>query len=214
MALLGRLPYTVMLTNGGSGYSRYEDLAVTRWRADGTVDSSGQHCYVKDVTRGRLWSTAHQPVCARADTYHVSMATDRVVFHRIDGPIETRTEITTVPDDSAEVRRVTVTNNGGVPCEIELTSYGELVLAPPDADRAHPAFGSLFVETEWHCLVLRGHRHPAPPLFLRTAGVVRPRGGDGEELVDPVTCETDRSRFLGRGRSDRALRQRSTRGRS
>ena len=87
VALLGRLPYTVMLTNGGSGYSRYEDLAVTRWRADGTTDSTGQHCYVKDLARGRIWSTAHQPVCARADTYHVSLATDRVVFHRTDGPI-------------------------------------------------------------------------------------------------------------------------------
>ena len=115
VALLGRLPYTVMLTNGGSGYSRYEDLAVTRWRADGTADSTGQHCYLKDVARGRIWSTAHQPVCARADSYHVSLATDRVVFHRTDGPIETRTEITTVPDDSAEVRRVTLTNNGSAP---------------------------------------------------------------------------------------------------
>ncbi|MGZ6035469.1 MAG: glucoamylase family protein, partial [Myxococcaceae bacterium] len=204
VALLGRLPYTVMLTNGGSGYSRYEDLAVTRWRADGTVDSSGQHCYVKDVTRGRLWSTAHQPVCARADTFHVSMATDRIVFHRIDGPIETRTEITTVPDDSAEVRRVTVTNNSGVPCEIELTSYGELVLAPPDADRTHPAFGSLFVETAWHswCSAVTATRRPRSSSEQRVwcAHVV----ATGEERVDPVTCETDRSRFLGRGRSTRA----------
>ena len=167
-----------MLTNGGSGYSRYEDLAVTRWRADGTADSAGQHCYVKDLARGRIWSTAHQPVCARADTYHVSLATDRVVFHRTDGPIETRTEITTVPDDSAEVRRVTLTNNGSVACEIELTSYGELVLAPPDADRAHPAFGSLFVETAWHawCSAVTGTRRPRAA--LRAAGVVHPRGGD------------------------------------
>ncbi|HUM09849.1 MAG TPA: glucoamylase family protein [Myxococcaceae bacterium] len=204
VALLGRLPYTVMLTNGGSGYSRYEGLAVTRWRADGTTDSAGQHCYVKDVTRGRLWSTAHQPVCARADTYHVSLATDRVVFHRTDGPIETRTEITTVPDDSAEVRRVTVTNNGTVPCEIELTSYGELVLAPPDADRAHPAFGSLFVETAWHswCSAVTGTRRPRAPSEQRVwcTHVV----ATGEERVGPITCETDRSRFLGRGRSTRS----------
>ena len=204
VALLGRLPYTVMLTNGGSGYSRYEDLAVTRWRADGTADSTGQHCYVKDVTHRRIWSTAHQPVCARADTYHVSLATDRVVFHRTDGPIETRTEITTVPDDAAEVRRVTVTNNGGAPCEIELTSYGELVLAPPNADRAHPAFGSLFVETAWHswCSAVTGTRRPRAPSEQRVwcAHVV----ATGEERVGPITCETDRSRFLGRGRSTRS----------
>ena len=204
VALLGRLPYTVMLTNGGSGYSRYEDLAVTRWRADGTADSTGQHCYVKDLARGRIWSSAHQPVCARADTYHVSLATDRVVFHRTDGPIETRTEITTVPDDAAEVRRVTLTNNASIPCEIELTSYGEIVLAPPDADRAHPAFGSLFVETAWHawCSAVTGTRRPRAPSEQRVwcAHVV----ATGEERVGEITCETDRSRFLGRGRSTRA----------
>ena len=33
--------------------------------------------------------------------------------------------------------------------EIELTSYAELVLAPPAADAAHPAFSNLFVQTEF-----------------------------------------------------------------
>jgi cyclic beta-1,2-glucan synthetase len=203
VALLGRLPYIIMVTNGGSGYSRHEDRAVTRWRADGTTDAAGQFCYVKDLSRGRVWSTAHQPLCAAADSYHVTLATDRVVFHRSDGPIETRTEITVVPDDGAEVRRVTVTNNGSRPCEVELTSYGEPVLAPPDADRAHPAFGNLFVETEWHewCSALMVSRRPRssseqPVWCMHVVATC-------EESVGPVTYETDRSRFLGRGRSTR-----------
>ena len=60
------------------------------------------------------------------------------------------------------MRRVTVTNNGDEAREIELTSYGEIVLAPPDADRAHPAFGNLFVETEWHdwCTAITATRRP------------------------------------------------------
>ncbi|HEY1417911.1 MAG TPA: carbohydrate-binding protein, partial [Myxococcaceae bacterium] len=110
---------------------------------------------------------------------------------------------TTVPDDSAEVRRVTVTNNGNAPCDVELTSYGEMVLAPPDADRAHPAFGNLFVETEWHswCSAVTGTRRPRAPSEQRVwcTHVV----ATGEERVGPITCETDRSRFLGRGRSTR-----------
>ena len=203
IALLGRLPYTIMVSHCGAGYSRYEDLAVTRWRADGTRDHTGQFCYVKDVSAGRLWSAAHQPVCAPADWYRALLATDRVTFHRADGPIETLTEVAVVAQDSAEVRRVTVTNNGEDVREIELTSYGEIVLAPVDSDRAHPAFSNLFVETEWHewCSAITATRRPrsASERTLWCAHVV----DAGKARVGPVTFETDRARFLGRGRTPR-----------
>jgi len=203
VALLGRLPYTLMVSHAGSGYSRYGALAVTRWRADGTSDHTGQFCYVKDLGSGRAWSAAHQPVCAPADVYHALLATDRVTFHRADGQVETRTEITVVPDDHAEVRRVTVTNHGDHPREVELTSYGEIVLGPPDADRAHPAFAKLFVETEYHpwCTAVTATRRPrsAEETPLWCVHVV----DAGPHRVGPVSCETDRARFLGRGRSTR-----------
>ncbi|MFL5401430.1 MAG: GH36-type glycosyl hydrolase domain-containing protein [Gemmatimonadales bacterium] len=203
VALLGHLPYTIMVSHCGAGYSRYESLAVTRWHSDGTRDSTGQFCYVKDISSGLHWSAAHQPVCAPADWYNAFLATDRVTFHRADGDIETRTEIAVVPEDSAEVRRVTVTNNSNEPREIELTSYGEIVLAPPEADRSHPAFGNLFVETEWHewANAITATRRPRSsnekPLW-----VVHVVDG-GRDRVGPVTCETDRARFLGRGRTTR-----------
>ncbi len=203
VALLGHLPYTIMVSHCGGGYSRYEALAVTRWQSDGCRDATGQFCYVKDLSTGRVWSAAHQPVCAPADWYHAYLATDRVTFHRADGDVETRTEIAVVPEDSAEIRRVTLTNNGGTARELELTSYGEIVLAPPDADRAHPAFGNLFVETEWHewCSAVTATRRPrsAQEQPLWCVHVV----DTGRERVGPVTCETDRARFLGRGRSTR-----------
>ncbi len=111
--------------------------------------------------------------------------------------------VTVVSDDMAEVRRVTLVNHSGVEREIELTSYGEIVLAPPDADRAHPAFANLFVETEWR---------PTEAAILATR---RPRASNearrwlahvaavGHELVGDITCETDRARFVGRGRTVR-----------
>jgi cyclic beta-1,2-glucan synthetase len=201
VALLGRLPYTIMVTNGGSGYSRYEDLAVTRWRADGTRDDTGTFIYIKDVTTDRTWSAAYQPTRAPADWYRAVLASDRVTFHREDGDIETRTEIAVVPDDSAEVRRVTVTNNSRVPRELEITSYGEIVLAPPDTDRAHPAFANLFVETEWHewCTAITATRRPrsSKERTLWCVHVV----DSSAEIVQPVSCETDRARFIGRGRT-------------
>ena len=113
VALLGHLPYTIMVSHCGSGYSRYEELAVTRWRADGTRDNTGQFCYREgrqpraQSGRRRISRSARRPTGTTR-----SLATDRVTFHRADGDIETRTEIAVVPEDSAEVRRVTVTNNG------------------------------------------------------------------------------------------------------
>jgi cyclic beta-1,2-glucan synthetase len=203
VGLIASLPFTVMISNAGGGYSRYEQLAITRWRADGTRDDHGQWCYVRDVTTGELWSATHQPVAKRADYYRAAFATDRISFDRRDGDVETRLDVTVVSDDMAEVRRVTVVNHSSVERDIELTSYGEVVLAPPDADRAHPAFANLFVETEWR----EGER-----AILASR---RPRGSDesrrwlahvaavGHELVGDITFETDRARFVGRGRTTR-----------
>lgn len=203
VAFLGHQPYTVMLTNAGSGYSRYDTLAVSRWTADGTRDATGQFCYIKDLASGRVWSAAHQPVCAPADSYRASLCTEQVMFERTDGEIHTRTEIAVVPDDSAEVRRVTLTNHSASRREFELTSYGEIVLAPADADRAHPAFGNLFVETAWHawCNAVTATRRPRSSTeesrwFVHLVDWSKERSG-------MISCETDRARFLGRGRTAR-----------
>ncbi|MEX2180522.1 MAG: glucoamylase family protein [Gemmatimonadaceae bacterium] len=204
VALLGHAPLTAMVTHAGSGYCRYENLAVTRWRPDGTSDDTGLYCYVADITRGHVWSSGHQPTGTIADTYHAHLATDRVTLRRRDGEIETVTEIAVVPEDAARIERITVTNNGGTVREVELTSYGEIVLAPRAADRVHPAFSNLFVETEWHnwCHAITATRRPRsadekPLWMVHVLDTGRDRVGD-------VSFETDRARFIGRGRSTRA----------
>ena len=149
VALLGGPGYGVLLTNAGSGHSRANGIDVLRWRADATQDDTGQWIYIKDLTDGSLWSAAYQPVRARTGSYRATFAADRVIFARRDGPVETRTEVVVVASEQAEVRRVTLVNRSSVVRELELTSYGEVVLCPPGADRAHPAFQKLFVETEW-----------------------------------------------------------------
>ena len=205
VALLGRLPYTIMVSHAGSGYSRYRDLAVTRWRSDATTDNTGQFCYVKDLKHGNVWSATHQPTCATGEWYHAFLATDRVTYHRRDFGIETRTEIAVVPDDAAEVRRVTLINDTDETREIELTSYGEVVLNVPGADRQHPAFSNLFVETEWHpwCTALTATRRPRSAKESRLWCVHVVDAGGAERVGSP-TYETDRARFVGRGRSTRA----------
>ena len=200
VALLGAVPYSVMITNAGSGFSRTENLAVTRWRPDTTRDHHGQWCYIRDADTGEVWSATYQPLCRDADAYHVVFAADRASFVRRDGDVETRLEVAVVPDDRAEVRRVTITNHSWAPRTFELTSYGEVVLASPDADMAHPAFANLFVETEWiesHRAILASRRpRSAHEQRLWCVHVAAFERGEGT-----VSYETDRSQFIGRGRT-------------
>ncbi|HWZ59243.1 MAG TPA: glucoamylase family protein [Gemmatimonadaceae bacterium] len=203
VTLLGHAPYTVMITNAGSGYSRFEQTAVTRWRNDGTLDDSGQWCYVRDLGTGRVWSAAYQPTGVEPDLYRVTFASDRATFFRRDGDVDTRLEVTVVPDDCAEVRRVTVTNNGNTAREIELTTYGEICINDPDADRGHPAFQNLFIETEYvagHSAILATRRPRSSEeeaLWLVHVAAI------GREAIGAVSCETDRARFIGRNGSAR-----------
>jgi cyclic beta-1,2-glucan synthetase len=160
--LLGDLPYTVMVSHAGGGWSRHDRLAVTRWRPDATRDDTGQFCFVRDLAANRTWSVGHQPMGVPADRYAAEFAPDRITLHRLDGRVETRTEIVVVAGDEAEVRRVTLTNHSRGVRRFELTSYAEVVMGPPDADAAHPAFANLFVETEWHawCSAITARRRP------------------------------------------------------
>ena len=203
VGILGNVPYTTLITNAGGGFSRYGNLAVTRWRHDSTRDNYGQWCYVKDLSTGHVWSTAHQPSGTEPQWYRVLFASDRITFIRRDGDIDTVTEIAVASDDAAEVRRVMLTNRSLQVREIELTSYSEVVLAPPDTDRSHPAFANLFVQTEFlegkAALLATRRSRSATEAAIWCAHVV----ASGPELVGKVTCETDRAKFVGRGRSVR-----------
>jgi cellobiose phosphorylase len=200
VGLLGGSRYSVLLTNAGSGYSRANAVDVYRWRADATRDDSGHWIYIKDLTTGTLWSSAHQPVRTKPASYRATFASDRVTFARRDGFIDTLTEIVVVASEQAEIRRVTLVNRSHETREIELTSYGEVVLCPAAADRAHQAFQKLFVQTEWvPGATLLASRRPrsSEESWPWCAHVV----AAGAERVGDITYETDRSRFLGRGRT-------------
>ena len=201
--LLSNGRYAVMLTTAGSGYSRCAGLGITRWREDVTRDPWGTYVFLRDVESGAVWSAAYQPTGVEPDDYRVTFSEDRAEFYRQDGTLTTTLEVIVSPEDDAEIRRVSVTNLGAGGREIELTSYAELLLAPPSADAAHPAFSNLFVQTELLAglgalLATRRVRSPAEPTIWAAHTVVvegQPVGG--------AQYETDRARFLGRGRTIR-----------
>ena len=209
--LLSNGRYTVMLTNAGAGYSERADapqsetlrqaIDVTRWRGDRTADDSGQFIYIRDRESGLFWSTGYQPTRRKPDTYEVVYSLDKAEVRRVDDQIETLLELAVAPDKDVEVRRVTLRNLGSRPRELELTSYAEVVLLPHAADVAHPAFGKLFLETEWlpAARALLCRRRPRAET-QRPVWAVHAVADDGS-AVGEVEYETDRMRFLGRRRT-------------
>ncbi len=196
--------YAVMVTTAGSGYSRWGDVAVTRWREDVTQDNWGNYLYLRDMDTGAVWSAGHQPTGAEADSYEVTYSEDRAEFSRRDGSISTGLTVVVSTEHDAEIRRVTLTNLGTRERKIELTSYAEIVLAPQAADMAHPAFQNLFVQTEFvpEIGALLATRRPRsggePPIWAAHVVALEDHPGG------VVQYETDRARFLGRGRSVRS----------
>jgi cyclic beta-1,2-glucan synthetase len=218
--LLGNGRYTVMLTAAGAGYSRFRnaaggiDVAVTRFREDTTRDCWGTFLFFRDPQSGEVWSAGYQPSGVEPDSYDVAFSEERAEIVRRDRAITSRLEVVVTPEDDAEVRRVSLTNQGSRMREIELTSYAEVVLAPPAADRAHPAFSNLFVETEWipnlgALLASRRPRSASEPRLWAAhvatvaAGTAGPTGVDEAADSGEPQFETDRLRFLGRGRGAR-----------
>ncbi len=203
--LLSNGRYHVMATNAGGGYSRWHDLAVTRWREDATQDNWGTFIYLRDVDSQRYWSSAHQPTQRKADFYEAIFSQARAEYRRRDQTIETHTEISVSPEDDVEIRRVTLTNLAARPHQIEITSYAEVILAPQNADLAHRSFSNLFVQTE----ILHDRQAILCTRRPRTQGERVPwmfhlmavQGGNHTNLGQVPTYETDRAKFIGRGRS-------------
>ncbi|HEX4641840.1 MAG TPA: glucoamylase family protein [Candidatus Acidoferrales bacterium] len=201
--LLSNGNYSVMVTAAGSGYSRWRDIAITRWREDVTRDCWGMYFFLRDEQSQAVWSAGYQPTGVDADSYEAEFYEDHAEFFRRDRSLNTKLEVVVSSEEDAEVRRVSVTNLGARTRDIQVTSYAELSLITQAADVAHPAFANLFVQTEFvpdmgALLATRRKRSPdeasiwvAHVLFV-----------DGETVGD-LEYETDRARFLGRGHDGR-----------
>jgi cyclic beta-1,2-glucan synthetase len=192
--------YTAVVTNAGGGGSFCRGRVVTRYREDATRDPGSHFLYLRDVRSGLVWSATHHPVGREAEDYEVVFLPEKAIFRRTDDGIATQLDVAVSTEDDVEVRRLAITNKDDRPREIDVTSYAEIVLAPYADDLAHPAFVKLFVESEYvpesAALLFRRRprAHDEPALWgvhvLSLEG--RPQGR--------MEWETDRARFLGRGR--------------
>jgi cyclic beta-1,2-glucan synthetase len=191
--------YVTAVTNAGGGASFWRGVAVTKSRHDATRDPGSQFIYLRDVRSGLTWSATYQPTVREPDDYLVTFLPERATFRRRDDEVTTELNIAVSIEDDVEVRRLTVINHSARIREIDVTSYVEVVLWSPADDLAHPAFGKLFLETEYlpqssALLCRRRPREPDAPGAWAVHVVSlegRPQG--------PTEWETDRARFLGRG---------------
>ncbi|MGJ7031083.1 GH36-type glycosyl hydrolase domain-containing protein [Niabella hirudinis] len=199
--LLSNGRYSLAITNSGGGYSRWKGVALNRWREDTIKDDWGLFCYIKDLSTGHFWSNTYQPTLRKSKSYETIFSQGHVVFRRVDDGFETKTDVVISPEDDVEIRRIRITNRSASSKTIEVTSFGEVVLTDQGADEAHPAFSNLFVQTEIDtdtdailCSRRPRARQETPPWMFHTLIL---QGGNSES----VSYETDRMRFIGRGRS-------------
>jgi cyclic beta-1,2-glucan synthetase len=192
--------YTAVVTNAGGGASFCRGKVVTRYREDSTRDPGSQFLYLRDVRSGSVWSAAYHPTGREPEDYLVTFLAEKAVFRRREEDIATQLDIAVSTEDDVEVRRLTVTNLSDRPRELEVTSYAEIALASVGEDLTHPAFSKLFVETEYlpdsAALVCTRRPRARDDAGVWAVHVLSVEG----RMQGPVEWETDRARFLGRGR--------------
>jgi len=199
--LLSNGNYSVMISGTGAGYSQWREIAVTRWHGDITRDNDGQFFFLRDLDSNDVWSAGYQPVCKDAEIYQAIFQGSKAEFWSTVLGIDAHTEVIVSPEDDVELRSISLTNHSSIRRKIELTSYAEVVLTVRAADTIHPAFSNLFVETKIlpkrsAILCTRRQRSKDEKTFWMLHQMA------AEDVdADLISFETDRSRFIGRGRT-------------
>ena len=206
IGVLSNGEFTVMLNDRGSGFTRYKNIYLNRYRKI-SADHYGTYLFIRNLKSDRLWCNTYAPFDVMPKNYRVSFASDKVRFLRSDDGIETRTDITVLKDHFAEIRRYTFTNNTSEDVDLELTTYSEVMLATLGEDQSHRVFASMKVLSEYdaeHEALLFNRPAPYNTRHFAMHRLWVDENSDRTERSgwsDLVEYETSRLKFLGRGGS-------------
>ncbi|NVM74870.1 cyclic beta-1,2-glucan synthetase [Duganella sp. SG902] len=198
--LLSNGSFTTLLTGAGTGFSRVGDTMLSRWSGDRVEDAEGYFFYLRDADSGQQWSLGAQPCDVDGARRDAGGDDGSCWISVVANGVEARLEAAVDPVRDVEVRSILLRNLSERPRRIDVTSYLEVVLNRQSDEAAHPAFSKLFVQTEHDAAngVLLARRRPRGEgeagLWMMHAAA----GGDAAGF------ETDRTRFVGRGRDLRA----------
>jgi cyclic beta-1,2-glucan synthetase len=186
----------MMMTDSGSGYLEWKDTALTRWRQDATMDEWGIWFFIQDLNKDKSWSLGNQPLKSNPDEYHVLFAPHMTEIRRVEDGIRVNLRTTIPPEDDICLQQMTLTNQTRDRRCVRILSYGEVVLASQTADRRHPVFNKMFIESSYN--------ENLRMLYFQR----RTRSSDEEprgmahlvfdDLPGKVEFETNRKYFIGR----------------
>ena len=197
--------YSVMITDGGSGYSMNGDMAVTRWSAD-SFEKSGFYIFIQNINSNTGWPATYDPTRVEPDKYKVTFSPYKAEFVRKDSNLESHLEVAVSPEDNAEIRKVSITNHSENVRIVEITSYFEPVLAARHEDASHPAFSKLFVEVEYNeeqmCLIASRRCRSQEQILQWLVHTMALESGlqDNGLILGDLQYEIGRLKFIGRNR--------------
>ena len=186
----------MLMTESGSGYLEWKDMALTRWRQDAILDPWGIWFYIQDLNNQKNWSIGRQPIPGDPQEYHVIYAPHMTEIRHVVDDIRVSMQTTITPKDDVCMQKIKLTNQSNDVRDYRILSYGEVVLAPQATDQQHPAFNKLFIESEYH-------QEMNLLYFQRRSrsSEEEPRGMAHlvyDELNGEVEYESDREGFIGR----------------
>jgi len=191
--------YTVSVSNTGCGFSKYKNIVLTRFREDPTLEGWGTFFYIRDVENNKLWSPTFNPTKVLGRNYKVIFSENKAEFSQVNKDIESILKITVLLEDNIEIRELSLVNQGDSPRTLEISSYGEVVLAPQNQDIDHPMFQKLFIKSEfikeYNSLVFTRNN-----LLEKTEKVYFAHFlvNTGKEKDEDVKYSTSRESFIGR----------------
>jgi len=199
-------PCARLLSNGeltscvgadGTGFTQLGWRRVTSWTPDPVEGREGLLLYLRDEEDGASWSVGAAPVSGAPERCVAEDGPGWLRIRRDERGIEATCEIAVAADCHVELRRLRLRNTAPRARRLSVTSYAGVVLHHPAGHAGHPGFSKLFVQTHLEARL--------ELLFARR----RPRGPEPEPLQlahglfgpGAASFETDRARFVGRGRS-------------
>src|SRR5262249_49949046 len=135
--LLSNGRYSVSLRGNGSGWSRFGNADVSRWRDDALRDAHGTFFYLRR-NGGVPVSITEHPAPDDEASYRATFHVDRVNFDADWPDLRAHCTVWVSPEDDVELRRIELWSKSSQPTRVELISMFEVSLTDSRADEMHP----------------------------------------------------------------------------
>ena len=127
---LGSKDFFSLISNTCGGYSFYKDaklLRLTRYRYNNVpFDSNGHYYYIKEGDT--IWNPGWMPTKTELDSYECHHGMGYSTFRSSKNDLSAELTAFVPVDDSCEINKLTLTNNGSAPKTFSVFSYVEFCL--------------------------------------------------------------------------------------